>query len=145
MKTHIILLILLAGMVAPLKGQVFDPDNLEGRERIATFKVGFLTRKMDLTRKEAQVFWPVYYEYEAKKDKITEAKEKALQKVKEDESFKEFLKIEFQLEQAKLESKSEFYGKLFEILPEHKVKAYYQAEREFKRKLLKIISERRRK
>lgn len=145
MKTHIILLILLAGMVAPLKGQVFDPDNLEGRERIATFKVGFLTKKMDLTRKEAQVFWPVYYEYESRRDKIAEEKEKALQKVKEDESFKEFLKTEFQLEQAKLESKGEFYGKLFKILPEHKVKAYYQAEREFKRKLLKIISERRRK
>ncbi len=145
MKAQIILLILLAGMVAPLKGQVFDPDNLEGRERIATFKVGFLTKKMDLTRKEAQVFWPVYYEYESRKDKIAEEKEKALQKVKEDESFKEFLKTEFQLEQAKLESKGEFYGKLFEILPEHKVKAYYQAEREFKRKLLKIISERRRK
>lgn len=145
MKTHIILLILLAGMIAPLKGQVFDPDNLEGRERIATFKVGFLTKKMDLTRKEAQVFWPVYYEYESRRDKIAEEKEKALQKVKEDESFKAFLKTEFQLEQAKLESKGEFYGKLFEILPEHKVKAYYQAEREFKRKLLKIISERRRK
>lgn len=145
MKTPIILLILLAGMIAPLKGQVFDPDNLEERERIATFKVGFLTKKMDLTRKEAQMFWPVYYEYESRRDIIAEEKEKALQKVKEDESFKEFLKTEFQLEQAKLESKGEFYGKLFEILPEHKVKAYYQAEREFKRKLLKIISERRRK
>ena len=145
MKTHILLLIIFIGMSAPIKGQVFDTDDLEGRERIATFKVGFLTKKMNLTRKEAQVFWPVYYQYESRKDELAEEKEKALEKVKENDSFKEFLNTEFQVEQAKIEIKGEFYGKLFEILPEHKVKAYYHAEREFKRKLLKIISERRQK
>jgi len=143
MKKNILILIILAGIIAPLKGQIFDTDNLEGRERIATFKVGFLTKRMDLTRKEAQVFWPVYYDYESRKDKLAEKRKTALKKVNEEDSLKEFLKTELQLEQAKLELRGWLYEKLFEILPEHKVKAYYHAEREFKRKLLKIISEHR--
>lgn len=145
MKKNILLLIILTGIIAPLKGQVFNTNNLEGRERIATFKVGFLTKRMDLTRKEAQVFWPVYYEYESKKDKLSEKRKAALKKVRQEDSFKEFLKTEFQIEQAKLELRGWLYDKLFKILPEQKVKAYYHAEREFKKKLLKIISEQRKK
>ncbi len=40
-------------------------------EKIKSLKVAFITEKLSLTSKEAQSFWPVYNEFEEKRDALT--------------------------------------------------------------------------
>jgi Tfp pilus assembly protein PilZ len=43
-------------------------QNNDKKETIESFKVAFITQKLNLTTKEAQLFWPVYNEYLDKKN-----------------------------------------------------------------------------
>ena len=40
------------------------------KERIKTQKIAFITDKLDLSSEEAQVFWPIYNEYETTTEQI---------------------------------------------------------------------------
>jgi len=85
-------------------------------------KIAFFTDKIGLTPEEAQIFWPVYNDYWAKKNKIiADRKEKMTYFADNSEnmSHKEFKKI----------------------LPINKVMKIYLADYEFKTYLLKKIRE----
>ena len=43
-------------------------------EKIEAMKVGFITNKLELSAKEAQLFWPLYNEYNQKMDKLRNSK-----------------------------------------------------------------------
>ncbi|MEB8347550.1 hypothetical protein OO010_15985, partial [Flavobacteriaceae bacterium KMM 6898] len=40
------------------------------REKIKALKVAFITERLDLSSKEAQLFWPIYNEHEANMDAL---------------------------------------------------------------------------
>ena len=46
------------------------------REKIEAMKVSFLTQKIDLNSKEAQVFWPLYNDYSDKVQALRKLKRK---------------------------------------------------------------------
>ncbi|TAL60732.1 MAG: hypothetical protein EPN88_15515, partial [Bacteroidetes bacterium] len=43
-------------------------------EKLNAFKIGFFTKKLNLTSQEAEKFWPVYNEYQKQKDMIQQDK-----------------------------------------------------------------------
>ena len=49
----------------PAKENKGDRQN-DKRENIEAMKIGFITKKLDLTPEEAQKFWPVYNQYNDK-------------------------------------------------------------------------------
>ena len=49
----------------PAKDNKAERQN-ERKENIEAMKIGFLTKKLDLTPEEAQKFWPVYNQYSDK-------------------------------------------------------------------------------
>jgi hypothetical protein len=53
------------------------PGNMQDkREHIESLKISFITQKLNLTREEAQRFWPIYNEYyDALQSLRTERKE----------------------------------------------------------------------
>ncbi len=143
----ILLLIFIAGPFSSAFSQD-DDDKKKGRiERLKSQKVAFLTKQIDLTTSEAQEFWPVYNEFSEKMDELRhKAKENIINLHKTLDSLSEAEKeaaidkhIEFEVKEAKLEK--EYHEKFKEILSIDKVIKLYEAEHEFKKKMLKLLRE----
>ncbi|MFN9581507.1 MAG: hypothetical protein ACK566_02400, partial [Bacteroidota bacterium] len=56
-------LIIICSALLTLTGVYAQPENDNRDERIESLKIAFITEKLALSSKEAQVFWPVYNEF----------------------------------------------------------------------------------
>src|SRR5450759_693158 len=63
-KVVIVLLIILVFPVIRLAAQ--NPN----LEKLNNYKIGFFTKRLNLTSEEAEKFWPVYNEYQGKRNLI---------------------------------------------------------------------------
>ena len=63
-RTSIFFLIILAVPLIRLSAQ---NTNLE---KLNDYKIGFFTKKLNLTSQEAEKFWPVYNDYQSQKNQI---------------------------------------------------------------------------
>jgi hypothetical protein len=112
--------------------------------QIQAQKVAFLTNKLDLSVQEAQQFWPIYNEYEKKKDNLFKnekdlfnamtSNDKLTDKEMEELTGKY---IDIQLTEAKLSE--EYDSKFKKVLPVKKVMILYTSDRMFKKELLKQL------
>ena len=111
-------------------------------EKLNNFKIGFFTKKLNLSSAEAEKFWPVYNDYQGQKNDIQ------LEKLKINRNFN---LNESRLSDKQLEDMGDkfvdllvqesnlavaFHRKLKEVLPPSKVIMYYQAEAQYKIQLL---------
>lgn len=137
MKRKVVVLVFM--IIFPVIRSTAQNTNLE---KLNNYKIGFFTKKLNLTSAEAEKFWPVYNEYQSKKNLIQ------LEKVKINRNFNlnESSLSDNQLEEigdkyvdCLVQESSlavEFHKKLKEVLPPLKVVWYYQAENQYKVQLL---------
>lgn len=112
-------------------------------EKIKAEKVSFFTGKLDLTAAEAQVFWPVYNEFDKKRFEIQRQKhdfermpDEAFNKLSETEIEKLTNDYLGSFEKEALLLKD--YNKQFlKILPKKKVLMMYRTENEFRSHLIR--------
>jgi hypothetical protein len=125
------------------------PIREAAKEKIKARKVAFITEKINLSVEEAQIFWPLYNEYEGHKETLQREKADILKKIvaeynDTDESELEQLSDEFvemQVKEAQLSK--EYHEEFKKVLPVRKVLKLYKAENEFKRYLLEELQKRR--
>jgi len=137
-----ILLIIFFTCTFALKAQ---DTPTEKEQQIKSQKIAFFTDKIGLTPEEAQVFWPIYNNYWAKKnDIIADRKEKMTYFAENNEkmSHEEMIEyadqyIHYEMELAAL--LDQYHKEFKEILPIDKVMKIYLADYEFKAYLLKKI------
>lgn len=119
-------------------------------ERLETMKIGFITERLNLTSEEAKVFWPVYNKFtdelkklrQTTKGKISE--EMADITTMSDAEAEKVLNdmVNFKVNEAELIKK---YAQEFKkVLPIKKVVLLFKAENDFKRELLKKLTQRKR-
>ena len=139
MKTPIIYLITFL-----LSFSALAQDKLE---KIRALKVAHITEQLDLTKEEAEAFWPIYNAHEEEKHKLFEsskAKRKDLNIEKLTEKEAEDLLKEMQTnEEAKLKSEKAFIEKLTKVISYKKIVKLMHAERTFKRKMIEEFRGRR--
>ena len=105
------------------------PMTKQQRERLESFRIQFITKKLDLTPAEAEKFWPVYNEQK-------EASHNLMQAKKEDE-------IEFQ--EAMLVIRKKFKKDLMPILKtEERVNLALKVDRELLNKMRNEMMRRKR-
>ena len=105
------------------------PMTKEQKERLESFRIQFITKKLDLTPAEAEKFWPVYNEQK-------EASHNLIQAKKEDE-------IEFQ--EAMLVIRKKFKKDLMPILKtEERVNLALKVDRELLNKMRNEMMRRKR-
>ena len=135
-KVVIVLLIILVFPVIRLAAQ--NPN----LEKLNNYKIGFFTKRLNLTSEEAEKFWPVYNEYQGKRNLIQ------LEKMKINRNFNQNgstmsdnqlvemgdAYIDCIVRESALAVG--FHKKLKEVLPPSKVIIYYQAENQYKAQLL---------
>ncbi len=139
-KSFIILIVVLTVTIS-----TFAQSDKE--QELKSQKIAFFTDKIGLTPEEAQIFWPIYNDYWAKKNKIiADRKDKMTQFSENSETMSnnEMIKyadqyIHYEMQLAEL--LDEYHNKFKEILPIDKVMKIYLADYEFKTYLLKKIRE----
>lgn len=141
-KSNLILGILL--LLAPFY-RIAAQGNEEGNERIRAEKVAFITQKLSLTPQEAQVFWPVYNEYDKKRNNILIERRNALVYFNQNEAkltdkeTNEMINRMVKLQQDEANLLTDYNAQFLKILPPRKVMKLYIAEVEFKNFLLRQI------
>ena len=139
MKTRLLVLFILAAspFIVFSQGKNNNADMEKKREEIKAQKVAFITEKVNLTAAEAQKFWPLYNEMEAKKQEIMRDA-RQLRKDNKGESINyeqtNDTKINAKIKEAELEK--EYYLKFKTILSAEKIYNLYKAEKDFQKELL---------
>lgn len=119
------------------------------RERLDSYKIAFFTQKLKLTPSEAEKFWPLYNELQEKKTQIQLEKLHLNRKFNQEASMlsdKEMTAmgdklIELEVLEANLSLT--FHQHIKEMLPPVKVLRFYQAETQYRLKLLNELQDRR--
>lgn len=116
------------------------------REKIKALKIAHITEQMELTKEEAQKFWPIYNAIEEAENKLrvksTESRKAKNPNDLSESEAKKFLIDMLSIEKEKVALRSEMLNDLLEILPAKKIVALTLAERSFRRKMLEEYKER---
>lgn len=118
-------------------------------ERLDSYKIAFFTKRLNLTPQEAERFWPVYNEYQVKKNGIQQQRILLTRNSNQNSvnmSEKELTDagdklISLQMEEADLALES--HKKFKEILSPAKVLRLYQAENQYRLTLLNELRDRK--
>ena len=144
-------LLLILGVLV-ISTQAFsqpDPDEMDDtrRNKIETLKRAYISEKLDLTISEAEKFWPVYNEFDAKKTALRKAMRQPNKKLKEGTAGeKETIALIEEVNQKRKEEidlESQFLKDVMPILGARKVMKLTQLQKDFQRELMKKIKERR--
>ncbi len=117
------------------------------KEQFKSEKIAFITHELNLTPEEAKVFWPVYDEFEKKQDEVIMADRcgARLQNIDYDKiTDKEALELadkQIVHMQKMLDLKKVYHSKFKEILPPKKLLKLYEAEKKFRKHLLKELKQ----
>jgi Spy/CpxP family protein refolding chaperone len=124
------------------------PPDPQRREKMESMKIAFLTQKLDLTPDEAQKFWPVYNEFQKKREELRKKRREETKSEKgnldslSDKQIEAFVDGEMSFRQKNLDLEKEYHGKFKSVLPIRKVAKLYRAEDMFAHHLLQQISDR---
>ncbi|NVN94108.1 MAG: sensor of ECF-type sigma factor [Bacteroidetes bacterium] len=120
------------------------------KDKIEAQKIAYITNELSLTATEAQQFWPIYNEFSDKNEELMKAyrKNNMEDKVTNSETISDKEALEMadeQIIQAQqiLDLRKKYHIEFKKVLPPKKLLKLYQAEKEFKKFLLKEIKERR--
>ena len=117
----------------------------EKRKKIEIQKIAFITKSLDLSSEEAQVFWPVYNNFSDEMKSIKEKIRDNMSSMRKDRSsltetqIGEIMEQKFKMEQMVLDIKVKFNKEFQKVISNKQIAALYHAEKEFKKELLNKI------
>jgi hypothetical protein len=128
-------LVVVMAWVLPATAQDEPADNMEiVLEKIRADKKLFIAENMQLAEAEANVFWPVYEQYQdelfllrARVEKLIKDYAEAYEKMTNDTA-RNLLDENMNIETLALKLRQDYLPKFREVLPEVKVVRYYQIE-----------------
>ena len=132
-------------MITGLRVHAQNPN----RENLNSYKIGFFTKRLNLTPGEAEVFWPVYNEYQDQKSRLQLEKVLIIRNFNQNESILTDKQITESGDKliGLIEQEStlavKFHSKLKEVLAPAKVLRFYQAENQYKAQLLNELQNNR--
>jgi len=118
-------------------------------EKLESLRIAFFTERLDLTPDEAEKFWPVYKDYNNRREKINEDRRMIYRNaIRNDHSLtedeiRESLEKFINLQKEETALSEMFNQKFLEILPPRKVLRIYITENQFKAFILNEIKENR--
>lgn len=120
------------------------------KESLEAMKVAFITQKLSLTPAEAQVFWPIYNQYETELDALRKRHRDEKKLLMEDPSkvsdneLEKLVDGEIIFRQQELDVIKKYHAQFKKILSVKKVAMLYKAQEDYKKELLKQIQEKAR-
>lgn len=118
----------------------------EGREKIRTLKIAYLTEQLNLTANEAQKFWPVYNAFDKEQHTLRGSyrfsleqaiqKNETLDNISEEDS-KKLVALKLSTDKKLYEIQKDFIKKIERIISNKKIIKLQIAEIEFGRNLMR--------
>jgi len=134
----------LIALLCPLF--IFSQDiSDKKRKKIESQKIAFITKALDLSSEEAQVFWPVYNNFSDEMKTIKEKRREVFSKARKNRSSlteKEIGNIideRLKMEQEILDLKVKYNKEFQKVISNRQISALYHSEEEFKKELLNRI------
>lgn len=124
-----------------------QPGNGDKKEKIAAAKIAFITKELNLTPQEAQVFWPVYNQFQNEMESLNKKRKSELMNAKNnidamsDADVAKVIDNEFGYQQQELDLKRKYNEEFKKALSVKKVAKFWVAEQKFKLFLLKQLKE----
>jgi hypothetical protein len=114
------------------------------KEKLNSQKIAFLTDKLELTEAEAEKFWPVYRAFDQERAEIrTDLLEENMEVRLSDKDAENNLNNIIELKEKDLALHKKYIQKFKAVIPAAKVVRLFQAEREFKLKVMEKLRERK--
>ena len=153
-KAAIIGLLLIFIGSARLVAQDHNKPSKEQREnrkaKMKEMKKSFIKDELQMTAEEEQVFWPIYDNYELKRESLRKEHRSLRKKYKgkspnelTDEEAEDLISSEMEFRQRRLDLDKAFQEELKGVISIQKVLLLNKAERKFKKKLLDRMKGRR--
>ena len=125
--------------------QAQRPDK---RAELKALKIGYLTKQLELTSSEAEVFWPVYNEFDKKmfelrQQKILKSKNLDIENLTDEDAL-ELIDSMKESEKSKFEYENKLIEDLMKILPPKKIILLKKSEIEFGKQVLEHYKQKRR-
>ncbi|AFD05663.1 hypothetical protein [Solitalea canadensis] len=136
-----LLLILFVTLPFLVKAQNFNQRKAD----IDALKVSIITTKVGLTTEEGKVFWPIYNEYDAEKQRLLKERRQKIVMARmnadnlSDKELEDVILNDFSVKQRELDLERKYYDKFKKVLSMKKVAKFYMAEEQFKRELIKRL------
>tara|TARA_R110001583_G_scaffold15005_5_gene62169 strand:- start:2210 stop:2683 length:474 start_codon:yes stop_codon:yes gene_type:complete len=117
----------------------------EMRAKFEAQKISYITQQLEISPKDAQLFWPLYNEMKKKKDLFHQEFRQLYTKLKHDSdslSEKELTKISDRIADLKVEKakmQREYHYKFKKVLSTKQILDLYMADKEFQNMLLRRI------
>lgn len=147
-KTFILIFTLLSLTAFAQK----EPRPQVDSERMKAAKVAFLTEKLNLDTETAQVFWPLYNEFEADKDRLNkkfytqmkdlgiESPRRAMETISDDQA-EAMVELMFEKRAEDLKLEMDYIEKVAKVLSPKQTLMVSQFDAEFRRTLMRRFSE----
>ena len=140
MKKIIFAFILVLAQVLTCEHSNAQTKKPNSRE-IETIKIGFITRRLELTPEESQKFWPVYNQYQKDLSSLNQQKRQA--RIRNANDPDQLVDDDFSFDTKILEMRKKYRFKFNQVISNEKVKRLYIAERDFREELIKQLRKRR--
>jgi hypothetical protein len=131
-------------------GQVAMQGAMQGdSEKLTAYKIAFFTRNLSLTPAEAEIFWPLYNDFSARKNKLQAERIMLMRYAAQNESNMsddELTSTADKLVKSFVDESQmtvSFNENLKKVLPPAKVIKLYQIENQYKQQLLRELNQRR--
>ncbi|MDO6819356.1 hypothetical protein [Zobellia sp. 1_MG-2023] len=140
---------IMVTMVFLLVSVQFYAQRTHDYDKIKSLKIAFITERLNMTSQEAQAFWPIYNDYEAKRGALREKEHNQIRnKIKESDKLSEkeandVIELFLKLEQQEEDIRKDFIKKAAEVITAKKTLLLIRSEEEFKRQLIRKYHERR--
>lgn len=127
-----------------------DKDRQEERERLKAARVAFLSNRLQLDVNTAQKFWPIFNEYESKKEALSEKYNKQKHALVSENGWRnmsdanadKMLDIYLEHKQAELNLEKDYMSKFNQVLDKGQIWMVIRIDSDFRRSLMKRISDR---
>ena len=116
------------------------------KNRMESYRIAYITEKLDLSPEEAQRFWPVYNNFrdELKVIRKDAKGQKAIEDMTDSEA-EIAISSNFEREEKVAALKKEYVKKLKGVIPSKKIAKLQQVEQDFKKEVLQRMKDRRQK
>ena len=137
-----ILILLLAFM--PFSGLFAQEETPERNERIESYRIAFITEKLNLSSKEATSFWPVYNEFSQQIKSMREKDRERMRLFRDktaptDQEAEKFITDNLSFKQQELDLTRKYLTEFKKVLPMVKVARLITIDQEFKLQLLQQL------
>lgn len=116
----------------------------EAMEKVEAYRMEYFTKNLELTPKESEMFWPIYNDFQAKKEAIRKSNEgRRKVELMSDAEVENYLIDHLAQEQKMLDLKKDFFRQVKSVLPIRKVAMIPRTEKNFRKEILAEMRKRR--